>query len=366
MVSCPAFFFHLALLYVCACQWRRRLAARWRHPKSRGGGGGAAGGHWPPSYLSATEFSNLGGIVSTEQPHTPYIQKATRQSQPGGMPARDRRFMAPEVLSSAVVPASDVWSAGVMAVQLLTGRFPFDDARNPANPSVAAIWRAILTENVDFSKPWWSDISPEARDFVAQLLNKVRAAGERFADGRRSCWCCFAALLCVGAASINTLVRAIAHSPESQDFACLSNLQDPAKRPTAKQALEHPWLAGGTSAERSSGAPLHASVVARIQRFGQNSVFKRTALQLVAEELLAMAAAEGGDASGHGHDQARDAAQRMRQEHDGSLPVAPMLHACFHVDISTLSHLGQCNPICASIVMIVVLRGMLLSVQPAC
>ena len=29
------------------------------------------------------------------------------------------RFMAPEVLSSRVVPASDMWSAGVMAHQLL-------------------------------------------------------------------------------------------------------------------------------------------------------------------------------------------------------------------------------------------------------
>ena len=33
-----------------------------------------------------------------------------------------RRFMAPEVLSSRVVPASDIWSAGVMAHQLLVRR----------------------------------------------------------------------------------------------------------------------------------------------------------------------------------------------------------------------------------------------------
>ncbi len=48
--------------------------------------------------------------------------------------------MAPEVLSSEVTPASDIWSAGVMAFQLLTGRFPFDDRRNPFNPSISKIW----------------------------------------------------------------------------------------------------------------------------------------------------------------------------------------------------------------------------------
>jgi serine/threonine protein kinase len=53
--------------------------------------------------------------------------------------------MAPEVLRSAVEPASDIWSAGVMAHQLLTGRFPFDDKRNPGNPSISKIWLALLS-----------------------------------------------------------------------------------------------------------------------------------------------------------------------------------------------------------------------------
>ena len=50
------------------------------------------------------------------------------------------RYMAPEVLRSEVLPASDVWSAGVMTYQLLTGQFPFDDKQNPFKPSVAKIW----------------------------------------------------------------------------------------------------------------------------------------------------------------------------------------------------------------------------------
>ena len=41
--------------------------------------------------------------------------------------------------------------------------------------------------------------------------------------------------------------------------------RDPEKRPTAKEALEHPWLAAGSTADRSKGPPLHRTVVQRIQ-----------------------------------------------------------------------------------------------------
>lgn len=141
-------------------------------------------------------------------------------------------YMAPEVLSAQVGPASDVWSAGVMAHQLLTGRMPFDDKRHPSNPAITAIWKSVLTDSVDFSRPYWAKISPEGRDFVSLLLER-----------------------------------------------------DPAKRLTAKQALEHPWLQG-TSRERSMGKRLHRSVVQRIQRFAQGGIFKRTVLQSIAAEIL--------------------------------------------------------------------------------
>lgn len=49
-------------------------------------------------------------------------------------------FMSPEALGSEYYPASDVWSAGVMAHQLLTGKLPFNDKRNPHNPSLTAVW----------------------------------------------------------------------------------------------------------------------------------------------------------------------------------------------------------------------------------
>jgi calcium-dependent protein kinase len=142
-------------------------------------------------------------------------------------------FMAPEALRSEVFPASDVWAAGVMAHQLLTGRFPFDDRSNPISPSLTKVWKSILSDELNFKRSHWDGISDDAKDFVKMLLNK-----------------------------------------------------DPAKRPTAKEALKHPWLRGRIE-ERSSGRPLSLRVVQRIQRFSQASLFKRTILEMIAEELLA-------------------------------------------------------------------------------
>lgn len=62
-----------------------------------------------------------------------------------GLPAmgacvRLPRFMAPEVMSSETYPSSDLWAAGVMAYQLLSGTLPFDDRRKPHSPALSVVW----------------------------------------------------------------------------------------------------------------------------------------------------------------------------------------------------------------------------------
>ncbi|WPT18299.1 Calcium-dependent protein kinase 2 [Picochlorum sp. SENEW3] len=141
-------------------------------------------------------------------------------------------FMAPETLQSEVYPESDIWAAGVMAYQLLTGKFPYNDKSNPYNPSLTKVWKSILMDQLNMSGSRWDGISEEAKDFVQMLLNK-----------------------------------------------------DPMKRPSAKEALKHSWLKG-TIEERSKGSPLSLAVVQRIQRYSQASVFKRTVLEMIADELL--------------------------------------------------------------------------------
>ncbi len=72
--------------------------------------------------------------------------------------------------------------------------------------------QAILTDRLDFKRSCWAGISDEAKNFVQQLLQR-----------------------------------------------------GPGDRPTAREALQHPWLRGGTVEERSQGKPLSLSAVQRIQ-----------------------------------------------------------------------------------------------------
>ncbi|KAL6761439.1 kinase-like domain-containing protein [Haematococcus lacustris] len=81
-------------------------------------------------------------------------------------------FMAPENLSSEVWPASDVWAAGVMTYQLLSGRMPFDDWKNPRNPALSQLWKSILTEEPKFSGQAWAEVSEGAKDFIRKLLTR--------------------------------------------------------------------------------------------------------------------------------------------------------------------------------------------------
>jgi calcium-dependent protein kinase len=120
-----------------------------------------------------------------------------------------------------------------MAFQLVTGRLPFDDKRNPHNPVLSTVLRSILTDKLDFNKSYWQDISDDAKDFVRMMLER-----------------------------------------------------DPAKRPTAAEALKHKWLAGDVR-DRKKGRQLSMNVVQRIQRFGRADVLKRSLLELMAAELAA-------------------------------------------------------------------------------
>lgn len=112
-------------------------------------------------------------------------------------------FMAPENLSYRYHTSSDIWSVGVMAYQLLCGKLPFNDKENPMNPSMARIWKGILYEEPTFHGYRWEKVSAEAKDFVQKCLEKEYA-----------------------------------------------------KRPSAKDCLQHPWLTQTDCNDRFKGVPL--------------------------------------------------------------------------------------------------------------
>eukprot|EP00884_Botryococcus_braunii_P014384 jgi/Botrbrau1/22947/Bobra.0030s0022.1 len=146
-------------------------------------------------------------------------------------------FMAPEVLSSQYFPASDVWSAGIMAYQLLTGRLPFDDRSNPTVPALSKVWKSILSDPLPTSGKTWAHLSVDARDFVTRLLQR-----------------------------------------------------DPMQRPTAKEALAHPWLVAGKAANPAYHKPLRHTVVQRLQHYAlgvaQGNALRQSIFELIAQELL--------------------------------------------------------------------------------
>ena len=175
-------------------------------------------------------------------------------------------YVSPEVLKQSYSFKSDCWSAGVLGYELLTGRLPFLDeddggplvAKLPGHsaPSSRAVNAAILSGELDFSLPPWDTLSPGARDLIQQLLTR-----------------------------------------------------DPEQRPTAREALQHPWLSEAVS----TSATLHGhrladpvapadqlllrgtkrvgllsdSLVQRLQRYGSYTQLRRFGLNQVAQLLEA-------------------------------------------------------------------------------
>ncbi|GAB2230543.1 hypothetical protein Droror1_Dr00014813 [Drosera rotundifolia] len=131
-------------------------------------------------------------------------------------------YVAPEVLRRRYGKEIDIWSAGVMLYILLSGEPPFW-AENEKG-----IFDAILQGHIDFDSKPWPSISSSAKDLVRRMLT-----------------------------------------------------QDPKKRITAAQVLEHPWLRDGEASDR----PIDSAVLSRMKQFRAMNKFKKLALKVIAENL---------------------------------------------------------------------------------
>lgn len=132
-------------------------------------------------------------------------------------------YVAPEVLRRRYGKEIDVWSAGIILYILLSGVPPF------WAETEKGIFDAILEGEIDFESKPWPSISNSAKDLVRKMLT-----------------------------------------------------QDPKKRITAAQVLEHPWIREGGEA---SDKPIDNAVLSRMKQFRAMNQLKKLALKFIAENL---------------------------------------------------------------------------------
>ncbi|KAH6768015.1 calmodulin-domain protein kinase 9 [Perilla frutescens var. frutescens] len=132
-------------------------------------------------------------------------------------------YVAPEVLRHKYGKEADIWSAGVILYILLSGVFPFQ------GETEHAIFDAVLRGHVDFKRKPWPSISESAKDLVRRMLT-----------------------------------------------------QNPKKRITAAEVLEHPWIKDGREA---SNKPIDNAVLSRMKQFRAMNKLKKLACKVIAENL---------------------------------------------------------------------------------
>ncbi|CAL9096890.1 unnamed protein product [Musa acuminata var. zebrina] len=132
-------------------------------------------------------------------------------------------YIAPEVLKQRYGKEIDIWSAGVILYILLSGVPPF------WAETERGIFDAILKGEIDFESAPWPSISSSAKDLVMKMLK-----------------------------------------------------QDPKKRITAAQVLQHPWMVEGGEA---SDNPIDSAVLSRMKQFRAMNKMKKMALKVIAENL---------------------------------------------------------------------------------
>ena len=140
-------------------------------------------------------------------------------------------YIAPEVIRQKYGLPADLWSCGAVMYKILTGSSPFSYPNDKLEKvPYKAVFRRILNNKVSFEGPEWDRISSEAKDLCGKLLQK-----------------------------------------------------DPKKRPTAAEALEHPWLREGSDGKAS--AALEDSLVQRMQLYASYNVLKQKTLFNIARDV---------------------------------------------------------------------------------
>ena len=137
-------------------------------------------------------------------------------------------YIAPEILTKNYGSKCDIWSCGVITYIVLCGKPPFNGESN------REILKKVKIGKFSFAEPAWNGVSDSAKDFVTQLLTK------------------------------------------NQD-----------KRPTAEQALHHPFLLQARQAQLdSTSADIAKRALYNLQNFKAASKLKQATFAFIASQLL--------------------------------------------------------------------------------
>mmetsp|Transcript_29001 Transcript_29001/g.48663 ORF Transcript_29001/g.48663 Transcript_29001/m.48663 type:complete len:591 (+) Transcript_29001:525-2297(+) len=137
-------------------------------------------------------------------------------------------FVAPEVLRYEYGPESDMWSVGVIAYMLLTGRMPFD-----GETEKDILLNVLWSKGPDYNLPEFELVSPEGKALVKSLLNR-----------------------------------------------------DAGLRPSASSALAHSWIR--TRGRKANGRPhviLDAAVLSALKTYSSTGLMRKMAVRAMAREM---------------------------------------------------------------------------------
>lgn len=129
-------------------------------------------------------------------------------------------YMAPEVFQGNYDQRCDYWSLGVMMYVLLSGQYPIDA------PTSAELSKVIKTKEIKFEGDTWAEVSTEAKELCKALLTR-----------------------------------------------------DPAKRISAAEALEHPWVESAKKVVQFEPEKI-AESLANLKTFAKKKKFIKEALRV--------------------------------------------------------------------------------------
>lgn len=140
-------------------------------------------------------------------------------------------YVSPQVIEGEYTNLCDIWSCGVIAYALLSGFAPFDASTD------AAVLEMVYDGRFDYDDPEWDHISELAKDFISQLLS-----------------------------------------------------YDEDERPSAGQALQHPWLKRCRRSPRMNNALIRANSrnsLKDLSKFtSKSNKLKQAACAMMASQLL--------------------------------------------------------------------------------